>query len=173
MSQDRSDLNPFATGPNTMSAEDANFNGQQEDVIGKTASVTNAQNGIEHIQLFEERLTTHKRRIKTGEVRISKQIVTSSESASVPVKKEKIIIEIESVYNADTRLDIGQAKVAEDGSMSMDIYEEQVSVCREVVPYQSVSVKKQVVNDVVEAEGVLRREELIIEREGNPVIEER
>lgn len=126
-----------------------------------------------HFQLYEEKLFTRKRRVKTGEVRISKQIVHSQTAAAVPITKEKIVIEIESIYGTDTRLDIGEARVAEDGSMRMDIYEEQATVCREVIPYQSVSVRKEVVSDIVTAEEILRREELTVETEGAPRVEER
>lgn len=140
-----------------------------ENITGETIAIDES----DRIQLFEERLVTRKRRIKTGEVKISKQIVTSQGAAAVPVTKEKIVIEIESIYSSDTRIDIGEAVVAEDGSMRMDIYEEQAEVCRQVVPYQSVSVRKEIVNDVVTAETVLRREELTVETEGAPPVEER
>ena len=123
-------------------------------------------------QLFEETLVTKKRRVKTGEVRISKQIVTSTGTAAIPVTKEKIVIEIESIYGADTRLNIGEAVAAKDGSITMDIYEDQATVCREVKPYQSISVRKEVVNDVVTAEETLRREEMTIETDGTPQVRE-
>jgi len=114
------------------------------------------------IQLYEERLVTQTRRIKTGEVKISKKVVTDNASAEIPVTKEKIIIEIESIYTGETRIDIGDARTAEDGSVHMDIYEEQALSCRRIVPYQSVSVRKEVVTDTVTAQEMLRREELDI-----------
>ncbi len=123
------------------------------------------------IQLFEERLFTQKQRVKTGEIKISKHTVTGTDHADVPVTKEKIIIEIESIYGTDTRLDIGDAEVGEDGSMRMGIYEEQVEVCRRIVPYQTVSVRKEVVSDVVKAQETLRREELSISSDGAPYVE--
>ncbi|MEL6606360.1 MAG: DUF2382 domain-containing protein, partial [Cyanobacteria bacterium J06614_10] len=58
------------------------------------------------IQLFEERLVTQTQRVKTGEVKISKHIVTETAEASVPVTKEKIVIEIESVYGGQTHVDL-------------------------------------------------------------------
>lgn len=123
------------------------------------------------IQLYEERLFTQKQRVKTGEVRISKRTVTETASAAVPVTKEKIIIEIESVYGGETRVDFGDAQVNEDGSVRMDIYEEQAEVCRRVEPYQNVSVRKEVVQDVVKIQEPLRREELDVVSEGNPRVD--
>ena len=125
------------------------------------------------IELYEERLVTQTRRIKTGEVKISKRIVTNSASEDIPLTKEKIIIEIESIYSGETRIDIGEAETAEDGSIRMGIYEEQALSCRRVVPYQNVSVRKEIVSDTVTAQEMLRREQLDIKVEGNPVVEER
>ncbi len=123
------------------------------------------------IQLYEERLSTQKQRVKTGEVRISKRTVTETTNAAVPVTKEKIIIEIESVYGGETRVDFGDAQVNEDGSVRMDIYEEQAEVCRRVEPYQNVSVRKEVVQDVVQIQEPLRREELEVVSEGSPQVD--
>ncbi len=125
------------------------------------------------IQLYEERLVTQTRRIKTGEVKISKRIVTDSASADIPVTREKIIIEIESIYSGETRLDIGDAETAEDGSIRMGIYEDQALSCRTIVPYQNVSVRKEVVTDTVTAQETIRREEIDITTEGNPSVEEK
>lgn len=123
------------------------------------------------IQLYEERLSTQKHRVKTGEVRISKRTVTETANTAVPITKEKVIIEIESVYGGETRVDFGDAQVDEDGSVRMDIYEDQAEVCRRVEPYQNVSVRKEVVQDVVRIQEPLRREELAVASDGNPQID--
>ena len=62
------------------------------------------------IQLYEERLVTNKQRIKTGEVKISKRTVTESVGTEVPITREKVIIEIESIYAGETRIDFGDAE---------------------------------------------------------------
>jgi uncharacterized protein (TIGR02271 family) len=118
------------------------------------------------VQLYEERLVTQKQRVKTGEVKIYRRMVTDTTNVAVPVTKEKIIIEIESVYGNDTRVKFGDAQTEEDGSVRMGIYEDQVDICRQVVPYQAVSVRKEVVQDVVEAQATLRREELAVNPDG-------
>ncbi|NJM99354.1 MAG: YsnF/AvaK domain-containing protein [Phormidesmis sp. RL_2_1] len=123
------------------------------------------------IQLYEEQLITQKKKIKTGEVKISRHTVIENVEASTSLKKEKIIIEIESVYCGDTRLDVGEAKVAEDGSLSMDIYEERAVVCRQVVPYQNVSIRKETLTDTVSTRETIRREEIAVETEGKAAIE--
>lgn len=123
------------------------------------------------IQLYEERLTTHRQRVRTGEIKISKRTVTETQNTNTPVTKEKVIIEIESIYGGQTRVDFGDAEVAEDGTMRMGIYEEQTEVCRRVVPYQNITVRKETVQDVVKTEEILRREELAVTSDGAPAEE--
>jgi uncharacterized protein (TIGR02271 family) len=125
------------------------------------------------VQLYEERLVTQKQRVKTGEVKIFRRTVTDSANVSVPVTKEKIIIEIESLQGGETRVELGDAQVGEDGSVRMGIYEDQVDICRRIVPYQTVSVRKEVVRDIVEAQETLRREELSVESDGADYVDRR
>lgn len=120
------------------------------------------------IQLYEERLTTHKQRIKTGEVKISKKTVTETTHSNIPITREKVIIEIESIYSGQTRVDFGNAEVSADGTVRMGIYEEQAEVCRRIVPYQNISVRKETVRDAVSTQQIVRREELDVKTEGNP-----
>ncbi len=115
------------------------------------------------IQLYAERLLTHKQRIKTGEVKISKRMVSESSHSQIPILREKVIIEIESIYGGETRVNFGEAQVSEDGSVHMDIYEEQAQVCRQVVPCQTIAIRKEVVEDVVTIKQTIRREELDID----------
>ena len=115
------------------------------------------------IQLYEERLVTNKQRVKTGEVKISKRTVTESAGTEVPITREKVIIEIESIYAGETRVDFGDAEVGEDGTVRMGIYEDQTEVCRRIVPYQNVVIRKEVVSDIVPIQQTIRREELDID----------
>lgn len=121
------------------------------------------------IQLYEERITTQRQRVKTGEVKISKRTVTETNGTAIPITKEKVIIEIESIYGGETRVDFGDAEVAEDGTVRMGIYEDQAEVCRRVVPYQNVTVRKETMQDVVRTQETIRREELDVSSQGAPV----
>ena len=122
------------------------------------------------VQLFQEQLITDKRRIKTGEIKISKQIVTETSKADIPVMKEKIVIEIESIYGGRTSIAVDDAEVDEQGVMHMGIYEEQARVCRQVIPHQQVSIRKEVIQETIHVEEPVRREELAVEVEGDPAI---
>ena len=146
---------PMATSVNT---QPASMNTQPEL---QTELRTEPQN--RPIQLYEERLITNKQRVKTGEVKISKRTVTESVGTEVPITREKVIIEIESIYAGETRVDFGDAEVGDDGTVRMGIYEDQTEVCRRVVPYQNVSIRKEVISDIVPIQQTIRREELDIE----------
>ena len=131
----------------------------------------NQNNSAEQsIQLYEERLVTQKQRVKTGEVKISKKTITETTDTDIPITREKVIIEIESIYSGQTRVDFGNAEVAADGTVRMGIYEEQVEVCQRVVPHQNISVRKETVQDTVQTQQIVRREELDVRTEGNPEV---
>ena len=53
----------------------------------------------------------------------------------------------------------------------MGIYEERVENCRQVRPYRNVSVRKEVVEDVVRTTEALRREELSVNPDGLPYVD--
>lgn len=155
-------------------ADHGTFNGAETNAaVSSASSHTNVQTNGEIIPLFEERLETRKQRLKTGEIKISKQTVTDTVDFEVPVMREKVVIEIESIYAGQTRVDFDQAEVDDDGNIRMGIYEEQAEVCRRIVPYQNVSVRKEVVQDTVQAQQVLRREKLDVRKKGDPTIEQR
>lgn len=112
------------------------------------------------VPLYEERLSVSKQRVKTGEIKLFKRTVTERHDLSVPVVKEKITIEIESIYGGETRIDFGEAQVEPDGTMRLDIYEERAQVCRSIVPYQTVRIEKDSVEEIVSVKQTVRREEL-------------
>ncbi len=124
----------------------------------------------QRLRLYEERLVTGKKRIKTGDVTITKRIETEQGEAAVPVEKEKIVIEIESVAGA-TRVN---APDFQDGEVAhIDVYEERADIRKEPVVHQEVTIRKEVEEDVVTAHETLRREVLDVNKDGNPDIVER
>ena len=50
-------------------------------------------NDVEKIKLYEERLTVNKHRDKTGEVSIGKRVETETKSVSVPIERERLVID--------------------------------------------------------------------------------
>ncbi|NJL86520.1 MAG: DUF2382 domain-containing protein [Leptolyngbyaceae cyanobacterium SM1_1_3] len=133
-----------------------------------------AMNDQDHrrLRLYEERLVASKHREKTGEVRVSKRIETEQAEASVPVQKEKIVIEIESVAGA-TRVSAPEGSFQDGEVTHMDVYEEQANIRKEPVVRQEVNIRKEVEQDVVTARETLRHEELDVRQEGSPDVIDR
>lgn len=105
----------------------------------------------QNLKLYEERLVANKSRVKTGEVTISKQLYTEMVTVSVPVQKERIVIEHAS---------------AETGIKTVSLTEADLGEGR-------VKIKKVIEQDTVEAEDTIRREELDVTRNDQRVTERR
>jgi len=120
---------------------------------------TNHQN----IKLYEERLVANKQRRKTGEVAIGKHVETETARVSVPVEKERVVVERVTPENAGRAVAPGEATFNEGEVAHMDIYEESADVRKEAFVREEVRVKKEVERDTVEAQETIRREELDID----------
>lgn len=119
------------------------------------------------LRLYEERLVASKVRKKTGGVKVTKRVETETTEASVPVQKETIVIEIESVKGT-TRVNTPDGVLQDGDTAQLDVYEEQAKFQKEPVVYQEVNIRKEVETDVVSSQETLRREELDISQEGKP-----
>ncbi|OUL29098.1 photosystem reaction center subunit H [Nostoc sp. T09] len=118
------------------------------------------------IKLYEERLIANKNRIKAGEVTVGKHIETETAQVSVPLQKERVVIErvtptTETVVNSQ-ELQFQEGEVAR-----IELYEETPEIRKETVVREEVRVRKVVDSDTVEAQETVRREELDINTSGN------
>jgi uncharacterized protein (TIGR02271 family) len=122
------------------------------------------------LRLYEERLITDKSRRETGEVVVGKKVETETARAEVPVEKEKVVIEVSTPSNENKvdprRPDFGDAEVAR-----MKVHEETANIHKEAYERGEVEVHKEVERDTVSAKEQLRREELDVQRKGNPRVE--
>ncbi len=111
-----------------------------------------------------------KSRVKTGEVAVSKYIETETARVSVPVTKERVVIE------RSTPSTIGQIVTPSETDFQsgevarIELYEEKPEFHKETFVREEVRVTKVVDQDTVEAEETIRREELDINTEGNPTM---
>lgn len=121
------------------------------------------------IKLYEERLFANKHRQKTGEVTVGKHVETETARISVPVEKERVIIERTNPTSA-TEVTPGSVDFQEGEVARMEIYEETADIEKKAFVREEVSIRKEVDHDTVEAQETIRREELDIDTEGNPVI---
>ncbi len=119
-------------------------------------------------KLYEERLIANKNRIKTGEVAVGKHIETETARVSIPIEKERVIIERVTPSNigqvvSPSEFDFQSGEVAR-----IELYEEKPEFHKETFVREEVRVTKIVDKDTVEAQETIRREELDINTEGNP-----
>lgn len=123
----------------------------------------------QRIKLYEERLITNKDRNKTGEVVVGKRIETETAKVSVPVEKERVIIE-RTTPTGTTEVTPGATDFQEGEVARMEVYEETADIQKQAFVREEVNVRKEVARDSVDATETLRREELNVDVDGNPVI---
>lgn len=122
-------------------------------------------------KLYEERLIANKNRIKTGEVAVGKHIETETARLSVPIEKERVVIERVTPTNTDAVVFPSENSFQEGEVARIELYEEKAEIRKEAFVREEVKVSKIVEHDTVEAQETLRREELDINTEGSPHIE--
>ncbi|MDJ0736490.1 MAG: DUF2382 domain-containing protein [Nostocaceae cyanobacterium] len=132
---------------------------------------TNEQNH-QDLKLYEERLVANKDRFRTGTVSVGKNIETETAKVSVPVEKERVIIERNSP-NKVTPVAANDVDFQEGEVARVEVYEETANIEKQTFVREEVSVKKEVKRDSVEAKENLRREELDIDVEGKPNVKRR
>jgi uncharacterized protein (TIGR02271 family) len=125
------------------------------------------------LRLYEERLIASKRRVKTGEVTIGKHVETETERVSVPVEKERIVIERVTPTDAGRAVAPGEVDFREGEVARMEVYEETPEIRKEAFVREEVKVKKVVDQQTVNAEETIRREELDVNTGNLPIDENR
>lgn len=123
------------------------------------------------LRLYEERLIANKNRYKTGEVAVGKHIETETARVSVPVEKERVVIERNTPADAGTAVTPGDVDFREGEVARIEVYEETPDIHKEAFVREEVRVRKVVDRDTVDAEDTVRREELDVNTEGKPVLD--
>jgi uncharacterized protein (TIGR02271 family) len=116
------------------------------------------------LRLYEERLIADKTRQKTGEVAIGKRVETETAQVSVPVEKERVVIERITPENAGMAVSPDIAFNQQD-SVRMEVYEETADIQKQAFVREEVNIRKEVERNTVEATETLRREELSVDTE--------
>ncbi|TAE56043.1 MAG: DUF2382 domain-containing protein, partial [Oscillatoriales cyanobacterium] len=122
---------------------------------------TNEQNH-QNLKLYEERLIANKNRAKTGEVAVGKRVETETARASVPIEKERVVIERVTPVEAGRVVSVGEADFQSGEVARIEVYEETADIHKEAYVREEVNVRKEVVRSTVDGEETLRREELDI-----------
>jgi uncharacterized protein (TIGR02271 family) len=126
----------------------------------------------QNLRLYEERLIASKRRQKTGEVVVGKHVETETARVSVPVERERVVIERNTPTDAGSVVTPDKVNFQSGEVARMEVYEETADIHKEAFVREQISVRKEVDRDTVEAEETIRREELDIDTQGR-VVEDR
>lgn len=122
------------------------------------------------LKLYEERLIADKHRRKAGEVQVGKRVETKTAQASVPVEKEKVIIE-RTTPSGSQAVAPDQADFKEGEVARMEVYEETADIRKEAFVREEVEVRKEVDRERVDSQEQIRREELDVDTQGRPTID--
>lgn len=123
-----------------------------------------------NFKLYEERLLANKTRQKTGEVAIGKHVETDTAKVSVPVEKERVIIE-RTNPTSEREVAPGEANFREGEAARMEVYEESADIQKKAYVREEVAIRKEVERDTVDRTETVRREELDIDTQGRPTID--
>jgi len=158
---------PYASGASS-SFDRNTYNYQQEPSLYE-------MNEQDHptLRLYEERLIANKNRVKSGEVTVGKQVVTETAQVAIPLEKEQVIIERTTPSDAGRTVTPGEHAFQEGEVARMEIYEERPDVRKETVLREEVQIRKEVQQDTHDVQETLRREELDIDTNGNPIVDRR
>ena len=130
-------------------------------------------NNNQTLKLYQERLIANKKRVKTGDVTIGKHIETETAQVSVPIEKERVVIERITPTNAGVAVSSSEATFDTGEVARLEIYEETADIHKEAFVREEIKVRKEVESETVEAKETLRREELDVNTGGIPVDERR
>jgi uncharacterized protein (TIGR02271 family) len=98
-------------------------------------------------------------------------VETETARASVPIEKERVVIERVTPVEAGQVVSAGEANFQSGEVARMEVYEETADIHKEAFVREEVNVTKQVVHTTVEGEETLRREELEVKTEGTAVVD--
>jgi uncharacterized protein (TIGR02271 family) len=165
----RNVFRPSATGTAAATATQATHTRDTYNYDHEQPLYTPNEGNNQRIRLYEERVLTSKNRVKTGEVAIGKHVETETAQVSVPVDKERVIIE-RTTPSSTTEVTPGAATFQEGEVARMEVYEETANIQKQAFVREEVNIRKEVEHDTVEATETIRREELDVDVDGNPII---
>ncbi|URZ17459.1 YsnF/AvaK domain-containing protein [Clostridium felsineum] len=108
------------------------------------------------LKLKAEELDIAKQWIKTGDVKIYKETLSTEKSFTIPVKREELVIEKKS-YDTNSSEDI----------IRIPLSEEQVSFSTHRVTLEDVSIYKNEIEEIKHIESTLKKEEPKVKTSGD------
>jgi len=139
--------------------------------VTETAPSAYVEADAQTVRLYEERLVVDKDQVKTGEVRIDKHVEAKTERISVPVDKERVVVERIIPVDAGQAVAPGEATFGEAETARIEVYEETVEIKKQAFVREEVNLRKEVDVEMVEAQEQVRREELDVDAQGRNIID--
>ncbi|MBE9126639.1 MULTISPECIES: DUF2382 domain-containing protein [unclassified Coleofasciculus] len=156
---------PVSSQPTTAAYNRNTYTYEQEPVMYQMNEQEHQQ-----LRLYEERLVASKRRQQTGEIAVGKRVETQTAQVSVPVEKERIIIQRKTPENTGIYVAPGEVDFHKTEVARMDVYEETANINKQPFVREEVDIKKEVERDTVDSTETIRREELEVDIKGNPAV---
>lgn len=118
----------------------------------------------QHLELREERLRVDKEEVQAGVVRARKVVREWVETVEVPLREEHLVLE---VLPGSGRVVIDGRELVAGDVFEVPLVEQQASVVVETVVSEDVTVRKESVEVQEQYQETLRREELVVDRDGD------
>lgn len=96
----------------------------------------------QNLKLYEERLIADKQRRKTGEVVVGKRVETEKATVSVPLDKERVVVERTTPQDGNVAVTVNAGAFQEGEIARMEVFEESVDIRKEAFVREEVNVKK-------------------------------
>ncbi|GAA1349856.1 PRC and DUF2382 domain-containing protein [Falsarthrobacter nasiphocae] len=125
--------------------------------------------GDRDVVAHEERLATSDRveTRETGRVRLRKHVITDTETVEVPVRREEVHIQREKIDPNSAEARVSGEGVFEEDEIVVTTHEERPVVETEVVATERINLDKEVRQDSEQVSGEVRREEIVVDEDGN------
>jgi uncharacterized protein (TIGR02271 family) len=121
------------------------------------------------LQLKEEVLRVRTTAEQSGVVRVSTRVTERMETVTVPVRVTRLVIE---VVPGSGSARVGDRVLPEGESIEVLLSEERVSVTKELVAREDVLIRTDVVEQEQRIQETVRREELVIDQDGDLTVED-
>ncbi|TMB83974.1 MAG: YsnF/AvaK domain-containing protein [Chloroflexi bacterium] len=116
----------------------------------------------QNVKLREEQLRANKQSVETGAVGLRKDVVSEQQSFDVPVNREEVVIERHAASGQPSDTPIGEGE-----TYRVPVREEQVTVDKQPVVREEVSLGKRQVQDSQRVSDTVHREEARVEHQGD------
>ncbi len=129
---------------------------------GPGESRARSMTGRETLELREEELRVHKQMVEAGEVQITTEVVSQERTVQVPTMREEVTVERRTVERRPADRPIGEQEI-----IAVPFRHEEVTLVKRPVVYERIRVGTRAVQETRHVSGTVRREELVVEREGD------